>query len=254
MALKIALIGYGRMGKVLEEAVQARGHQIVTRIDPLHPAADDSKISRESLHGADVALEFTHPRAAQDNCLHLLDLGVNVVSGSTGWEEGVPEVRRAAERNGTGFLWAPNFALGVQVLFRIVAQASGLLGQLGFSPFLIEEHHQGKQDAPSGTARRLAELVVAGTPGKERFGPAPASGPIPPELVPVAWIRAGLIPGNHTIGWDGAGETIEVHHRARDRSVFAAGAVRAAEWLVEHPGPHTLEEMMDDLFQTAGLH
>ncbi len=251
--LNIALVGYGKMGRTLERIAASRGHRVALRVDPHDRGADRAVLDAADLAGVDVALEFTHAEAAAANCGALLAARVPVVCGTTGWADGLGAVRRLATETGTGFLWAPNYALGVQVTFRLARAAAQWLARVGgFAPYLVEEHHQAKRDAPSGTARRLAEILVENTPGKKAFGLAPADAALPPELVPVAWVRAGAIPGTHRVGWDGTGETLEIVHRARGREIFADGAVTAAEWLKGHPGPRTLDEMLDDMLAGAG--
>lgn len=246
--LSLALVGYGRMGRALEQAALARGHRVACRIDPVAPGADARAITPDALAGVDVALEFTHAGVAAANVDALLRAGVPVVCGSTGWDDGLAAARAQAAERGVGLLWAPNFSLGVNVLFRLVDVAALWLGAVpGFAPFLVEEHHAAKRDAPSGTARRLAETLVRRTPGKVRYGVAPGDDAIPADLVPVAWVRAGSIPGTHTAAWDAAGETIEITHRARDRAVFAAGAILAAEWLAGRRGPQAFDAFLDDL-------
>jgi 4-hydroxy-tetrahydrodipicolinate reductase len=248
----MVLVGWGRMGREIEQAARERGHAVVLRVDPSATGPGVVETFPAEPPDADVALEFSEPSAAAANVRGLLEAGLPVVSGTTGWSEALPEARELAGVTGTGFLWAPNFALGVNLLFRMVDQAASWLGASGeFSPYLIESHHDGKKDGPSGTGTRLAEALVERTPGKERHGPAPAQGRIDPQLVPVAWVRAGSIPGEHRVGWDAAGETIEIVHRARSRSIFAAGAVRAAEWLRGRRGPFTLDDMLDDMLGSA---
>ena len=245
--LSIAVVGYGKMGHAIEEAARRRGHRVSLRIDPLGgdvrgvDEIDDAAASK-----IDIALEFSAPETAAGNVKALLERGLPVVCGSTGWDAALDEARALAREREVGFLWAPNFALGVQLTFRIVQAAAKQLGALsGFSPFLVEEHHDAKRDAPSGTARRLAEILVKETPGKRRYAAAPAKEPISADCVPVAWVRAGAIPGTHRVGWDGPGETLEITHRVRDRGVFAAGAVHAAEWTVTERGPRTIDDMLD---------
>jgi 4-hydroxy-tetrahydrodipicolinate reductase len=236
------------MGRAIEAAARHRGHLVALRVDPGCSEGEIAGSVPALLPEIDVALEFSEPAAAAGNVRALLDARVPVVCGTTGWGEALPEARERAREQEVGFLWAPNFALGVNLLFRLVGLASSWLGATGgFAPYLVEAHHDGKKDGPSGTAGRLAELLVEHTPGKTRFGPAPAQGRIDPELVPVGWVRAGAIPGEHRIGWDAAEETIEIVHRARSRELFATGAVRAAEWLEGRSGPFTLDEMLDDL-------
>ena len=250
--LHLAIVGWGRMGHALAAAAEARGHRIALRVDPAGTGADARDIDHADLAGIDVALEFTQAEAAPHTVHRLLEAGRPVVSGTTGWSHGLEAARALARERGVGFLWAPNFSLGVQALFRVVDRAASLYGAIGgFAPYLVEEHHQAKRDAPSGTALRLAQSLVERTPGKTRWEVAPTGAPVPPEVVSVAWVRAGEIPGTHRLGWDGPGETIEIVHRARDRAVFAHGAVRAAEWLVGQPGPRTLDEMIDDMLGDA---
>jgi len=251
-SLQIAIVGYGKMGRALEAAVAARGHRVALCVDPEASDAQFRALAQAPLEGLDAALEFTRGEAAPENVRRLIEAGIPVVSGTTGWGDGLEAARALARDRGVGFLWAPNFALGVQALFRVADRAAALFGAIGgFAPFLVEEHHAAKRDAPSGTGIRLAQTLVERTPGKARWGAAPTDRPVDAELVPVAWIRAGEIPGTHRLGWDGPGETIEIVHRARDRAVFAHGAVRAAEWLVRRPGPRTLDEMIDELLGEA---
>jgi len=244
--LRLCIVGLGRMGRAVERVAVARGHSVAHRVDPCGgDCAGPESIDASSV---DVSMEFTTPEAALRNVLALIERGTPVVSGTTGWDDRIDEARAAARDAGVGFLWSPNFSLGMQLLFRLAALTSGWMGRLdGFAPFVEERHHAGKRDSPSGSAARLAALVVASSPGKREFGAAPDDGPIPAERVAVASIRAGSIPGDHTVGWDGPFETLELSHRVRDRAVFAEGAVRAAEWLAGRDSPHDIEEMLEDL-------
>ena len=245
--LRAALVGMGKMGAALGAAAAARGVEIALRIDPKAPGADAREIEGASWEGIDVALEFTAASSAADNCRALLERGVPVVSGTTGWNAELREVRALAAERQVGFLWASNFSLGVQTMMRLVDVAASWFGALpDFAPYLVEAHHRHKLDAPSGTARTLAEKLVARTPGKTHYGLAPADGAVPNDMVPVAWIRAGAFPGEHTVGWDAPEETVEIVHRARSRAVFAHGAVAAAAWLVGRRGPCTIDDFLDD--------
>ncbi len=246
--IHLAIVGYGKMGQAIERVARESGHSIATTIDPLAPGAEHRDISLGTLAGARVAIEFSTPESAAANVCALLEAGVAVVSGTTGWDREMDTARHLADERGVGFVWAPNFSLGVSVLFRLVAEAASFFAATGaFSPWLLEAHHDGKKDGPSGTARRLAQSIVERTPGKTRFGPAPGNRAIDPELLPVSWIRAGGIPGEHRCGWDAAGESFEMIHRARDRRVFAVGAVRAAEWLEGRKRSCTFDEFLDDV-------
>ncbi|MCU0253992.1 MAG: 4-hydroxy-tetrahydrodipicolinate reductase, partial [Acidobacteria bacterium] len=156
-SLRLALVGCGRMGRVLAAAAESRGHRIALRVDPEAPDTDVRDLAAADLGQIDVALEFTRADAAPHNVRRLLEAGRPVVSGTTGWNDGLEAARALARERGVGFLWAPNFSLGVQAVFRIVDRAAALFGAIGeFAPYLVEEHHQLKRDAPSGTALRLA--------------------------------------------------------------------------------------------------
>ncbi|UCF68394.1 MAG: 4-hydroxy-tetrahydrodipicolinate reductase [Acidobacteriota bacterium] len=241
-SLKLGLVGTGRMGRALEAVAGDRGHQIAVKWD----GKAASEPSRAALTQLDGALEFTHADVAAELCRCLLDCGVPVVSGTTGWQARLEQVQAVARERRVGFLWAPNFSLGMQIMFHLAEQAAAAFSALdGYTPYLVEYHHERKEDAPSGTARRLAGQVLEVTPGRSRWGTPPSNGPLPDDLMPVAWVRAGTIPGTHQLGWDGPAESLELIHRVRDRAVFAQGALRAMEWLVRREGPHTLDEMLD---------
>jgi 4-hydroxy-tetrahydrodipicolinate reductase len=250
--LKLALVGYGKMGRTIASLVEDTPHRVVAIIDPCAPEATAASLDPETLAGADVAIEFSTPATGGANVRALIEQGQAVVSGTTGWHEELPELRLLAETRQVPFLWAPNFSLGIAVVARLARQAAPLLAAAGFDPYVFESHHRAKLDGPSGTAAQLAGIIVDGTPEKARFGPAPAQGAIPDDLLPVAWVRAGALPGEHRLGWDALAETVEITHRARDRRVFASGALRAAAWLHGRPGPHTLEEMLDELLHQPG--
>lgn len=254
-SLRLALVGYGKMGRALEESALERGHQICARIDPMLERGGAAPRWEDLAGKCDIALEFTAPDCAAENILGLLRGGVSVVSGSTGWISALDEARDLARDAGVSFVWAPNFALGVGVMFRLVLSAAGWMDAVeGFSPYLSEAHHAGKKDGPSGTARKLAEIVLSRSSGKERYERSPAEGAIAEDVLPVSWIRAGRIPGEHRVGWDAEGETLEIVHRARNRSVFATGALRCAEWLFEHPGVYEFDEVLDSILGSREVH
>jgi 4-hydroxy-tetrahydrodipicolinate reductase len=212
------------MGTAVAEALAEAGDQVVARVG----RGDDLAAAR----GADVAFEFTGPATAPDNVLGLLELGVPTVCGTTGWDL-EPVLRRAAELQ-TPLLVAANFSPGVAVVEALAALAARrLLALPGFVAGLVEVHHGGKRDQPSGTAHRLAAAVA--TPQ----APAPA----------VVSLRLGGQPGEHRIVLDGPDETVEIIHRTRSRRPFATGAVAAARWLVAHrpPGPVTFHDSLQEI-------
>src|SRR5690349_20912758 len=210
-ATRIALVGMGKMGRALDALAPERGCTVVARLD--HGDA----ITREALGGADVAIEFSTPESAVPNVLALVDAGCAVVVGTTGWYEQLPEVTRRVEAAGGALLWASNFSVGVNIFFEIAARAGALFrGVEGFDAHIVETHHAAKKDAPSGTAGSLAR-ATEGTLGRD---------------VPITSVRTGSVPGTHELTFDAPFETIRLEHVARDRRVFAEGALAAARWLV----------------------
>lgn len=208
--LRCALIGYGRMGRAIEAELLSRGHQVVARLDSSRSPAG---LSPREL---DVAFEFTSPTSAPGLLTRLAERGITTVSGTTGYD-GVEGLEQLFDDAQVRFLHAPNFSLGVHLLFRLGEVAGGALRNLpGFDAAIVERHHTRKKDAPSGTARELARRVEA------------ASG----RPLEVVALRQGGQPGEHRLVIEGEEETLEICHRARSPRLFAAGAVAAAEWLV----------------------
>jgi 4-hydroxy-tetrahydrodipicolinate reductase len=241
--VKIALVGYGRMGRVVEEVANSRGHEVVARIDV--DQSPQGGLTADSLAGADVAIEFTAPEAAAANASGLASCGVDAVVGTTGWHDRLEKVRRDVETAGTGLIYSPNFSLGIQLYFRLARLAAQLCERLDeFDPFILEAHHRHKKDHPSGTARRLAEIVLGELSRKSRWELGTGEGPMDPSVLQVTAVRAGEIPGLHTLGLDGPDDRIVLRHEARSRRGFAQGAVTAAEWIRGRRGVFTLEDMM----------
>ena len=223
----IALVGMGKMGRALAALAPERGFRVVAELDPAR--ADYAGITRESLRGAQVAIEFTTPDAAPANARACAAAGCPVVVGTTGWYDQLPAVAAEVERAGGAILTAPNFSIGVAVFDRVVAEAARLFAQLdGFDAHLVETHHAAKKDAPSGTAGALAKTASA------------ALG----RAIPVTSIRTGHVPGTHEVVFDAPFEQVRLVHEARDRRVFAEGALVAARWLVGRRGAFTMADVL----------
>jgi 4-hydroxy-tetrahydrodipicolinate reductase len=225
--LPLALIGMGKMGRALAALAPERGFRVVAELDPSHPGY--AGVTRESLRDAKVAIEFTMPAAAPANVRACAAAGCPVVVGTTGWYEQLPAVSAEIERAGGALLTAPNFSVGVAVFDRVVAEAARLFAQLeGFDAHLIETHHAAKKDAPSGTAGALAKTASAalGRP------------------IPVTSVRVGHVPGTHEVVFDAPFEQVRLVHEARDRRVFAEGALVAARWLVGRRGVYTMADVL----------
>jgi 4-hydroxy-tetrahydrodipicolinate reductase len=228
--MRYAIVGYGRMGRAIDEVARQRGHEscaIVRRGD----------LASAELSRLDVAFEFSAPDEAAKNVGELLRRGVSVVCGTTGWSPS-ESLRRAAGEAKCGLVVAPNFSIGMQLFYRLVEQAGTLFGALGhYEPYVWEHHHREKRDAPSGTARRLAEILTRADP--HGYGGTQGGGG-------VASVRAGAEPGRHVVGFDSQHDVVRLDHAARGRSGFALGAVLAAEWLEGKAGYHTFESLVDE--------
>lgn len=222
--MKIALLGYGRMGRYIDRLATEDGDEVVLRID----AADRQGLTPETLRAADVAIEFSQPQSAVANIELCLEAGVPVVVGTTGWLEELPRIERlVAEREG-GLFWASNFSVGVNVFFAAARRLSRLLGAHGdYRPAITETHHVHKLDAPSGTAITLAENV--GGYGR----------------VPIESVREGEVPGTHEVTFTSAIDTLSLRHEAHGREGFARGALVAARWLTGRRGVFTMDDLLD---------
>ncbi len=211
--VRVALIGMGRMGRALDALAPDRGLEVVARLDAPEMMRG---LQRADLNGAQVAIEFTLPESAVGNAIACLELGCPVVIGTTGWSARREELAAAVLRSGTAALWSPNFSLGVQLFLAFADDAARRLrGMTSFDAHVIETHHAAKLDAPSGTGIAIAERLAAG------LG-AP---------VPITSVRVGSVPGTHEVIFDAPFEQIRLSHEARDRRVFADGALTAARWL-----------------------
>ena len=235
--MKIALIGYGKMGKMIEQIALSRGHEIVSIIDIDNQQDFDS----DAFRSADVAIEFTAPQAAYGNYLKALEQGVKVVSGSTGWmKEHGDDVRRACSEQGKTLFWASNFSIGVAIFSAVNRYLAKIMNQFPQYDVEMEEtHHVHKLDHPSGTAITLAEEIVERLDRKEQW----AEETTEPKLLRVDHIRRGEVPGIHTIRYDSPEDCITITHDAHSRRGFALGAVLAAEYTKEHSGLLTISDM-----------
>jgi 4-hydroxy-tetrahydrodipicolinate reductase len=251
LPLSFALVGFGRIGRAIEEVALARGHRILSVIHPTAAEPCFRRITGESLRKADVAMEFTGPDSAVGNIIDLAEAGCrSVVVGSTGWKGRLTEVERIVAGRGLGLLHANNFSIGMAMFSRIVTCAAELLvggeGRGGYEPYVLEWHHRGKRDAPSGTARTLASILQKSVPSLVRHEDDVKTG-LPPGTFQVASVRAGAIPGTHLVGFESEGDAIELRHVARGRSGFALGAVLAAEWLHGRSGMYTLDDLLEGM-------
>ena len=223
-APRLAVVGTGKMGRAVAQLAAERGWPVVATI------GRGDAITRESLAGADVAIEFTEPAAAEANVRACIVAGCPVVVGTTGWFDALPAVTRDAERAGARLLWAANFSVGVQLFVRLAAETGRLMRATTFDAHLVETHHSAKKDAPSGTAIVLAR----------------AASETLTRDVAITSVRTGHVPGTHELIFDGPFEQLRLVHEARDRRVFADGALVAARWLASPraAGAYTMQDVL----------
>lgn len=241
--MKIAIIGYGKMGREVEKAAKNAGHEVVAIVDPKSEEATTKEISTEALNGAEIAIEFTHPDVLIDNVRKLAEAKVDIVTGTTGWYDKLPEVEKIVNEADVGLLYAGNFSVGVNTFYAIVAEAAKRLNKAGgFDVAIHETHHTGKADAPSGTARELGNVVLENFPSKKRILLDNAEQPVPPEALQISSNRLGKVIGVHTVTFDGASDTITLSHSGKNREGYATGSIKGAEWLQGKKGVFSVKE------------
>ncbi len=245
--IQIALIGYGKMGRMVHSLAEAAQCRICAIIDPEEPDYP-SVINSETLGDAEVCIDFTHPAAVIDNLKKTVGCGKSVVIGTTGWLERMEEAREIISRYDGSMLWGANFSIGMNLFSRIVAAAAEAFDHFeGYDVYGCELHHRQKADSPSGTAIELSKIILDNMTRKEYPLYDRSENRIKPEELHFASIRAGFIPGTHTVGFDSEADTIELVHRVRSRSCFASGALQAARWIAGRKGIFSFQDMIKDI-------
>lgn len=230
--MNLAIVGYGKMGHIVERLAPEYRLETRLRLD-ISNNANFEGLTESNFRGIDAAIEFSTPHTALENVERLATLGVNVVVGTTGWFDKLDRARAAVEKAGTGLVWGANFSVGVAVFSQLVTDAAKLLAhQPEYAAWAWEIHHSTKKDAPSGTMLALVEIMKKNGYDKP---------------IDVAASRAGTHAGTHEIGFDSAADTITLRHTARSRDGFARGALRAARWLAGKKGFYDFREIVDQL-------
>ncbi|MDR2369886.1 MAG: 4-hydroxy-tetrahydrodipicolinate reductase [Treponema sp.] len=265
--MNIAIIGCGKMGRIVERAARERGHRVSVVVDPFITGSEvpagtllrKTVEEAENLHEADVAIEFSQPGAAADNIKALAKRRIPAVSGTTGWYGRMDEVKEAVNAAGSSLLWAANFSLGVNIFYRIAFNAAALMDPFDeYDAGGFEAHHNKKADSPSGTAKTLAEGIIKRMERKKKPVYETLDRPPLPGEFHFPSLRVGSLPGTHALVFDSPADTIEIRHTARSREGFASGALVAAQWLVKCPGPgqaaggarrgvFTMDDVLDEL-------
>ncbi len=248
--MRIAIIGYGKMGREVEKAAIARGINVASIIDTNTPKNGFSEINKESMKNADVAIDFTTPKSAIENIRKVASLKKNMVMATTGWQDRIEDARRIIKKEDTGLIYSSNFSIGVNIYFRIIEEAARLFNKVeAYDVFGYELHHNQKIDSPSGTAKSIAEILLKNIDRKKKAVYDKLDRKIEPNELHIASLRAGWIPGTHVTGFDSEADTIEIKHTARNRSGFASGSVMAAEWINGKKGVFTMNDFMESYFK-----
>jgi 4-hydroxy-tetrahydrodipicolinate reductase len=227
----LAIVGYGKMGRLIEQLAPEYGFAVQLRLDRLSNEAA-SAITARNFQDIDVAVEFSNASAAAPNIERLALLGINAVVGTTGWTEHLERAKSAVEDGGAGLVWSPNFSIGVNVFFQLAAEASRRIARYHeYGAWAWEIHHSAKKDAPSGTLLKVVNEMKVADPRRE---------------ISVSSNRAGAHPGTHEIGFDSAADTITIRHSARSREGFARGALTAAQWVIGKRGWFEFRDVLFD--------
>jgi 4-hydroxy-tetrahydrodipicolinate reductase len=244
VAVNLALIGYGKMGKEVEHVAKERGVKIL-KIFELDNNTSGLGLTKDSLKGVDVCVDFSTPAAVIDNIEAAATCGKNIVVGTTGWYDQLGHVRTCVKEHKIGFLYAPNFSLGVNIFTQIVMDAARLFDRhAGYDVAINELHHRMKTDSPSGTALSLGAVVLQTMTRKSELVTETQHGQIKSHQLHVSSTRLGAVTGKHTVTFDAEYDTIELVHTAKNRRGFALGALVAAEWLKGKKGFYTMRDVI----------
>jgi len=229
--MKIALIGYGAMGKLIKTLAENKNHEIAVVIDETDANLSAEQLA-EKLKGVEAAIDFSVAEAVERNVRACLLAEIPLVEGTTGWQAKKDAIKNLVEEQQGAFVFGANFSVGVNLFYRLADYAAELFSKVDdYETFIEERHHSRKKDAPSGTALKLKDIVARHI--KKDFS--------------VSATRAGNIPGTHTVGFDSAADTIELAHTARSREGFASGAILAAEWIAGRKGFYEFTDVMDEI-------
>ncbi len=237
--MKIALIGYGKMGKEIEKIALERNHQILYKFD----IDNIDEFTPENLKKADIAIEFTQPDSALENYKKCFEANIPVVSGTTGWLDDLPYIKSQCKQNGQTFFYASNFSIGVNMFFKLNEFFAKLMNNTeGYDVSISETHHTEKKDAPSGTAVTIAEKIIKNYNAKDNWV---KENSVNDKEIVIRSFREGKVPGKHTVIYESDVDYIELTHNAKSRKGFALGAVLAAEFALNRKGFLTMDDLLD---------
>lgn len=243
--MRLALIGYGKMGKEIERLALERGWSIDLRIDIDTPPV--MQIQRKKV---DVVIHFAHAKTIVEDLIPWAEVRKPIVVGTTGWQEQLPKVKALVKKNRIGLIYASNFSLGVNIFFHLVQTAAQIMNRFtDYDAFIHEIHHKNKLDSPSGTALSIGQIVLKHLRRKKELFNETAHGKIRPEQLHISSTRSGSVVGTHVLAFDSAADMIELKHTAKNRSGLALGTLLAAEWICNKKGLYTMDDVFHDLFR-----
>lgn len=249
--MKLALLGFGGMGKAVRTIALERGHDVPVIVDPgaeevvLQAGGFFKKLSKGVLSGVDVVIDFSQGDAIMENLRICQEAGINLVEGATGWYGKLEEVKKMVSK--IGFLWSSNFSIGVNMYFKIIEAAAKLVNKFDeYDVWGHEIHHCNKADSPSGTAKTLEKILLENISRKKSVVEEKLDRKREPNEIHFSSVRGGLVNFGHTIGFDSAADRILITHEARCRDGYALGAVKAAEWLVGKKGYFEMEDFLNN--------
>ncbi|MCK4797102.1 MAG: 4-hydroxy-tetrahydrodipicolinate reductase [Spirochaetes bacterium] len=245
--MRIAIVGYGRMGKQIEKILLEKKITIGAIIDKYTQDAQFNKVNSQSLSGINVAIDFSGPDDIIENIKAYIDNKTSVVMGTTGWFNMMDKVRELVGDK-IGFIWSGNFSIGVHVFFRIIRKSAKIFNNFKeYDPMLYEIHHNQKKDSPSGTAKMIGNILLEELSDKDKGIEEKLDRKINENEIHFASIRGGNVPGTHVVMFDSAEDTIELKHTARNREGFAKGAIMAAEWIKDKKGFFSIDDFMNSI-------
>ena len=234
--MKIALMGFGKMGKEIDAAAREQG-EVIARVFEI-----DNPVKPQELEDVDVCIEFSTPQSVLPNIRAAIQAKCDIVVGTTGWNQHLDEIKNTVKDS--GLLYSSNFSLGMNIFLRLTRRAAELMNRAPeYDPYIHESHHRHKVDSPSGTAISLAKILIDGIDRKKEILSKPPEGAINPEMLHVSSTRAGMVAGIHTVGFDSEADSIELRHVAKGRRGFALGALAAARWLHGRKGVYTMDDV-----------
>jgi 4-hydroxy-tetrahydrodipicolinate reductase len=243
--MKLGLLGRGRMGKVVERVALAEGHEIVFALD--RRSNREQAWRQDRVAGVDAVVDFTRADGVLANVDRAARAGLSLVVGTTGWTADLERVRALVEKEGTGLVYGANFSIGAELFRRLAGEAGRLFNAFEqYDAYVLEHHHRGKRDAPSGTALGVAERLLAELERKRQIQLGTLEEPIPADALQVTSVRAGAAFGRHQVGFDGPDDTVEIAHTSRSREGFARGALLAARFLRGRRGVFTFGDVLSE--------